>query len=172
MGVGKQRIIAAVLLLALAIVIIPYMLNRSNRSVNGWQTIRIPSAPARPSVAAIQKIAIEQPNQPSPKNLADDKVIKAMPRQVRAPLQLKAFSVQAASFPQKRAAEALVLRLQKQDYSAYYLPVINKSGQQIWQVLIGPVAELSEATKLVENLQRKSGLTARLVSYYPLQKHA
>lgn len=142
----KQRIIGAIVLLALAVIFLPMLLQESR----GTQ-ISLQKLPSRPSVPDVQ-------------------VAKTLPAiQLQSPRQTTkavapAWSLQLGAFASEKNANSLLKRLQKSGYPAYIQIQKGEAGN-IMRVYIGPELERAklqnEANKLAKELQLKG----KIVSY-------
>lgn len=141
----KQRIIGAIVLLALAVIFLPMLLQES-----GGTKISLQQLPSRPSVPDVQGVT----TLPAIQLQSSDKIATA---------GATAWSLQLGAFESEKNANALLKRLQKAGYPAYIQIQKGKTGN-IMRVYIGPEVERGklqqEADKLTQQMQIKGTIVA------------
>lgn len=138
----KQRIIGAIVLLALAIIFLPMLLQESRGTKIELQ--KMPPKPAAPKVQVPQQIApikLQSPQQ--------------------MPATTPAWSLQLGAFANEKNAKALLAKLQKAGYPAYAQSQNGQAGK-ILRVYVGPEVERNklqaEASKLEQQMQLKGSI--------------
>ena len=80
---------------------------------------------------------------------------------------LKAWSLQLATFAEANNAGNLVKKLQAQGYSAYQTKVLSKTGQMLYRVNIGPEVRPDELQQIQRVLKNSMGLEGIVVRFVP-----
>lgn len=145
----KQRIIGAIVLVALIIIFVPMLLQKS---------------PSNSELVAnlAQRPVIEKTNFPT-----KDSFNKAAEPSSSAALPAQAWVVQLGSFSQKHTADDLVAQLRTYGFVSYtYQTTIN--NQSVIRVYAGPEVQKAQAQQLLENIQAKIGIKGQLVPFDPL----
>lgn len=180
----KQRLIGAVVLLALAVIFIPMLLQgpieRESTSVPieipvqsmlSEQTQpapepRLPTA-VEPSVStepASQQAVVESIQSP----VVSDKPAATPPKPTviapQVPPELVSWAVQVGSFGTEANALGLRDSLRGKGYAAY-TEAIKSDGKVLYRVRVGPMVERSEAEKLQATLDSKESLKGLVVPH-------
>lgn len=188
----KQRIVGALVLVALAVIFLPMLLSREDEA----RRVQV-EAPAMPQAPAMPEIEVEPVAVPEPQLLPDEPVpgeapavpatpeapaaaqppVSAAPKppaaQVAAPVpeapaRLDAnglpvsWSVQLASLSSRESAEKLQKSLRSQGYNAYI-----RSADSMNRVFVGPLIERAEADRLRDQLSRQQKLKGFVVRFQP-----
>ena len=180
----RRRLIGATALLVGAVIVLPMLLDTAPRPVpdNIAITVAIPS-PARPDdrpapvaerreaePAAPVTEPAQPPAEPSPPPVeapakADPKPQAEKPapppRAAPTPPAAAKIAVQVAALSTPAAAEELQVRLIKDGFTAYVMPVTTVSGI-VHRVRVGPYASRDDAQRAVERL-RSGGHKATIV---------
>ncbi|MEX6504314.1 SPOR domain-containing protein [Pseudomonas zhanjiangensis] len=187
----KQRMVGALVLLALAVIFLPMLLTREDplRQVR-VDAPSMPSAPAMPQID-IQPVAVLEPEalpqEPVPEELsaqpapvpsetpapASAKALEPAAAQASAPAPAPAgrldanglpvsWSVQLASLSSLSGAQSLQKTLRGQGYNAYIRSVDGMN-----RVFVGPLIERVEADRLRDQLQRQHKLNGFVVRFQP-----
>jgi len=151
----KERLFGGVILVALAIIFVPMIFDKSLPS--GLDPGKgLPTAPHW----ALQDVEIT-----TPEVLASADPIAWLPA---APaFTAKAWSIQVGSFSEKKNALQLQNKLLKAGYSAYTVS-IEDGKRQITQVLVGPELEQDIANRMKAALQEKFALKGTIIDYNPV----
>lgn len=183
----KQRIVGALVLVALAVIFLPMLFSREDelRQVV-VDAPAMPQAPAIPEVAldpveVPQPIAEEQvpPVEPldvpevaeAPPAAAPAAVAAVEPSQSAAPAEPArldasslpvSWSVQLASLSSRSGAEELQKKLRSQGYNAYV-----RTFEGMNRVFVGPLVERAEADRLRDQLNRQQKLNGFVVRFQP-----
>ncbi|WP_163371558.1 SPOR domain-containing protein [Endozoicomonas acroporae] len=175
MGEGlKQRLIGAVVLLALLIILAPALFR-------GGETH--PLVTSRPSPAAP---GLESPPVPAFVDQLDipPDVVEVVPSSTETVLEsesdrtekatgvdesghLKAWSLQLATFADKNNARNLEKQLKTKGYSAFQKKISTETGKVFYRVYIGPEVRPDELQQLKVTIKKELGLEGILVRYVP-----
>lgn len=181
----KQRIVGALVLVALAVIFLPMLFSREDelRQVV-VDAPPMPPAPAIPEVALApvevpQPIAQEQvppveplevpevaevPSEPAPTTTAAavEPVKPVAPERLDASSLPVSWSVQLASLSSRSGAEDLQKKLRSQGYNAYV-----RTFEGMNRVFVGPLVERAEADRLRDQLNRQQKLNGFVVRFQP-----
>lgn len=184
----KQRIVGALVLVALAVIFLPMLFSREDelRQV-------VVDAPAMPQAPAIPEVALDPVEVPQP--IAEEQVPPVEPLDVpevaeaptgvaptaavapvepsqpaapTEPARLDAsslpvsWSVQLASLSSRSGAEELQKKLRSQGYNAYV-----RTFEGMNRVFVGPLVERAEADRLRDQLNRQQKLNGFVVRFQP-----
>lgn len=180
----KQRMVGALVLLALAVIFLPMLLTREDQ----LREVRVdapsmPQAPVMPQVE-MQPVSVPEP-QALPQEPVPDEPVAELPlaaapaKPEPAPVQASAppatpsgrldvnglpisWSVQLASLSSRSGAETLQKTLRSQGYNAYIRSVDGMN-----RVFVGPLVERLEADRLRDQLQRQHKLNGFVVRFQP-----
>ncbi|NOX07936.1 MAG: hypothetical protein GXP22_00330 [Gammaproteobacteria bacterium] len=174
----KQRLVGAAVLIGLAIIFVPSLIDRSD-PVNGDTLPAIPQQPKLKVRSHLHVLKLPPPIQADKemREVAVD-VIKKAPAMVKkvavevkkavveikkAPVlkkkiaKLDAWVVQLASFKKKENAYTLRDRLRKKRYDAF-VQRIKMDGGVVYRVRIGPELKRESAEKLLKRLMKETKL--------------
>lgn len=183
----KQRIVGALVLVALAVIFLPMLFSREDelRQV-------VVDAPAMPQPPVIPEVALDPVEVPQP--IAEEQVPPVEPLDVpevaeaptggaptavapvepsqpvapAEPARLDAsslpvsWSVQLASLSSRSGAEELQKKLRSQGYNAYV-----RTFEGMNRVFVGPLVERAEADRLRDQLNRQQKLNGFVVRFQP-----
>jgi DedD protein len=160
----KQRMVGALVLLALAVIFLPMLLSREDES----RQVRV-DAPQMPTAPEMPNVELQPVVVPEPQLLLDESVGAdvAIPAQT-APSRLDAnslpisWSVQLASLSSSDGAQVLQKTLRSQGYNAYIRTVDAMN-----RVFVGPLIERAEADRLRDQLNRQHKLNGFVVRFQP-----
>ena len=176
----KQRMVGALVLVALAVIFLPMLFSRPDE-----QRQIVVDAPVMPSMPAMPEQSVVPVEVPEPEpipeppqapqaeaELAAEPVVTAPPQAEPAkPIShLDAnslpvsWSVQLASLSSRERAIELQQRLRSQGYNAYVRSVDGMN-----RVFVGPVIERAEANRLRDQLYRQQKLNGFIVRFQPEQ---
>ncbi len=186
----KQRMVGALVLLALAVIFLPMLLSREDES----QQVQV-DAPPMPTTPDVANVELQEVAVPEPQLLPDEPIgaeaaqslesaespaiaaagstppVKAEPVATlpqAAPSKLDAnslpisWSVQLASLSSGEGAQKLQKTLRSQGYNAY---IRNFDGMN--RVFVGPLIERAEADRLRDQLNRQHKLNGFVVRFQP-----
>jgi DedD protein len=177
----QQRLVGALVILALVFLIVPVALDGNGRipeNITG-----IPPKPKRPDLSHIrvaEPVADVLPALPSepPEPLTEPEVAQATeptpyPASNNAGADApdipegRAWSVQVASFRDSSKAAELRDQLRGQSYPTYVNEVLLSDGSVFTQVLVGPNADIERVRQLQETIKQETGLQGLVVRYQP-----
>ena len=148
----KQRLVGAMVLIALAIIFLPMLLSRKD----DFQYLDI-NPPAVPSFTG-----------QAPLPLTPESVVARAPSESVTSERLDkqnlpvSWSIQLASLSKKSSAESLRDRLRQAGHNAYVRPYNG-----MFRVLVGPLAERPDADRLNAQLSRNYGVQSIVVRFEP-----
>lgn len=184
----KQRIVGALVLIALAVIFLPMLLSRQEEPVRDVE-IDAPSMPVAPPAAQIEiervdvPVAQLLPDEPVPleeqaAQVQSEPLVNAPAAEPAAPSPAQApaatpqrldadilpvsWSIQLASLSSSENAQKLQKELRNQGYNAY---IRNAEGMN--RVFVGPVIERAEANRLRDQLNRQKKLSGFVVRFQP-----
>jgi DedD protein len=186
----KQRLVGAAVLLGMAVLFIPMVLNNSGHPDSELDKVDIPARPegfssrivpldpaestdksessSQTDEVNLQEKFAETENLPlepmpaGPEKAESEKEPAGGDSPVRA--GITAWAVQLGSFASEENARALEQRLLKLGYAAF-VETINDSKKKVFRVRIGPELLKSAASKLVEQLEAETKLKGIVVRY-------
>jgi DedD protein len=158
----KQRLVGAVVLVALAVIFIPMLLTGPVERQMTDVPVEIPPPPvvsapdeleqaapvdtapltASTPIEMPRATAVPAPENPTPPLIAPDEPAERGPN--RTPAELAAWTVQVGSFGDEANAMALRDRLRKKRYSAY-VDALTANGKSFYRVRVGPMIQRTEA---------------------------
>ena len=167
----KQRVVGALVLVALAVIFLPMLFTREDemRQVH----VEAPQAPAMPSLPEVKvdPVAVPEPQVPAPK-------VEPRPAATPAPATAVAkpaapskidvnglpvsWSIQLASLSNRAGAEKLQQTLRSQGYNAYI-----RSAGGMNRVYVGPLIERAEAERTRDAINRQNSLKGFVVRFQP-----
>ncbi|MBX9704904.1 MAG: SPOR domain-containing protein [Gammaproteobacteria bacterium] len=146
----KQRVIGAIILVALIVIFVPMLLN-NNTSLN--QPLN--ALTARPAAPTAQF--------PQPSDFAEKS--DAVANVTSAPAQ--AWAVQVGSFTQRSRAEMLMKQLRARGFTSYVVQAKTDKGVAS-KVYVGPEVKKEQAQDLLQQIKTTMGLKGQLVPFDPL----
>ncbi len=177
----RQRLVGAVVLVALAVIFIPMFLG-GGREEEGAR----PVPPEPPELAAGEPLelehVVEAPPPPEvvrvpvdedtpaaalpPEDAAAKAPIPPPAKPAPAPPGARAFAVQVGSFRERRRALALRDRLRKAGYAAF-VEAVTARGRTVYRVRVGPEVKKSAARALRKQLLDKGLVKEAWVVAHP-----
>ncbi|WP_257285945.1 SPOR domain-containing protein [Endozoicomonas sp. SESOKO1] len=175
MGEGlKQRLIGAVVLLALLIIIAPALFRggETHPLVTSRSSPEAPKLESPPVPAFVDQLDIPQDVVEVVSSSAE---IVLEPESVRADKatgidekgHLKAWSLQLATFADKANADNLERQLKNKGYSAFQKKIATEKGKVFYRVYIGPEVRPDELQQIKVTIRKAMGLEGILVRYVP-----
>lgn len=141
----KQRIIGAIVLIALAVIFLPMFLQESKGpKVKVWH---IPTKPSAPQV---------QQNTNTP-------AVTLTPASQQQTIQ-SAWSLQLGTFSKQGNAQRLLNRLRAKSYAAYQVKAKNNNGIY-YKVYVGPEVKKAKLEQQAKQIQTNMGLKGRVVIF-------
>jgi len=162
----QQRLIGAILLVALGVIFIPVLLDGSGFKSRNSRSIEMPPEPKFPALSEIKlepvvPTHVKQKSAPAP-------VIKPQSSKPKTKTELKqptnAFSLQVSTVTIKDNAYDLRDKLRKGGYAAY-VEARTKNGKTSYRVRIGPELEKSTLEKMKTTLKKEQGLDGFIVNH-------
>jgi len=192
----KQRIVGAIVLVALGVIFIPIILNQEGedspisgtnipqkpdtlQELAAQQPPEMPAAPAvdtnQPRIVDEHTPPVEQtdadvPEKPAKEPTVDTKVqppaVSPEKQEVKPATKTRAWVVQVASFSERSKALKLRDRLRKAKYTAFVESVSSGKGT-LYRVRVGPVVNREKADALKKQIARDFKIKDALVMSHP-----
>ena len=156
----QQRLIGAILLVALGVIFIPVLLDGSGFKSRNSRSIEMPPEPKYPPLSEITLEPVvpthvkQKPESSKPK--PKTKTALKQPG--------NAFALQVSTVTIKDNAYALRDKLRKDGYSAY-VESSTKNGKTSYRVRIGPELDISRLKKMKATLSKEQGLDGFIVNH-------
>lgn len=189
----KQRIVGAIVLVALGVIFIPMILNRDmpNSGISGsnipakpkplaeLSQQQMPAQPVVPAQPAETRTLVDKDTPPLPK-ASPESTEPAAPKQAATPTQkptvpsskaskpatTHGWVVQLASFTKRKTALRLRDRVRKAGFTCYVEAISGKRGT-LYRVRVGPVIKHQEAERLQKKVSRQFRLKGTLIMSHP-----
>lgn len=188
----QQRLVGALVILALVFLIAPVVLDGDGRIPE--KITQIPPKPKRPDVSHIrvaEPAADVLPALPDPRQASRPEPNDTPPEPAAtspAPVETepgnpavttatseappetpsgRAWSVQVASFRDSAKAAELRDQLREQDYDTYVNEVLLSDGSIFTQVLVGPDGDLDRVRQMQQTILEQTGLQGLVVRFQP-----
>ncbi|UCB54697.1 MAG: SPOR domain-containing protein [Thiotrichales bacterium] len=162
----QQRLLGAILLVALGVIFIPVLLDGSGFKSRNSRSITMPPEPEFPPLSEIELAPVE-PKHVTQKSTTVAKT-RPQPVQPKKRTTLKqptnAFALQVSTVTIKDNAYALRDKLRKDGYTAY-VETRTRNGKTSYRVRIGPELDKRKLEKLKVTLQKKEGLDGFIVNH-------
>lgn len=167
----KQRLVGALVLLALAVIFLPVLFDRDPMAPVE-RTSQIPPAPE------VITVTIDPPQELDPPETAPEPATMYVPEETREvpaapePPGLavdgtpKAWVLQVASFREKELADNLRSKLAQLGYEAYTRVVAYKNGT-VHRVYVGPKLDKESLLQEKGTIERNLGLQALVLPFTP-----
>lgn len=189
----KQRLVGAVVLIALAVIFVPMLLDGSGRKESvvveaelsldppkfnfeselpdPKQLDSLPAAETKsePQVVAVpveKPEPVKEPAPPPAKPPAKPKVLEATASKITPSPALSAWAVQVAAFGEKGAAVALQKKLMAGDFAAF-TEKYEKNGKVLYRVRVGPELKRENADRLRAKIVKDQGIKGAFVTPHP-----
>ncbi len=186
----KQRLIGAILLIALGVIVIPIFLDGAP-TVEEQQRADIPPAPTLPEISHLEPpveameiyqaspdvlAALPEDNdlevifaEPLEEEPAPEKALEEVAVEEAAPLNLnnpdEGWIVQIGTFSNEDNALSLKSNLKSEGYLAQTQSIPREDASALIKIYIGPVADRTEAESLLIGIAADFGLEGLIVSY-------
>lgn len=187
----KQRLIGGIVILALAVIFVPMILDGSGKRSMSHAEINIPPKPHFKPYLDIDKASPitlrRSPDTPSPDfNVVDEQNIKLVEAEntARAPVAQKPFEetrkalqrkekatvsatwiVQSGSFNEWGKAVAERDRLRKEKIAAVFVEKHREDGKRFYRVRLGPMLKQSDAVSIQKKLKKRLNLATTVMRY-------
>lgn len=161
----QQRLLGAVLLIALGVIFIPVLLDGSGYRSRQQREIEMPPRPEFPPLEEVVlkpvvPTHIEQQQQPAPLQAS-----AAPPQPEPEPVQLRAaFTLQVATFSKQATAISLRDKLREKGHTAYF-DSTSRNGKTSYRVRIGPELEKARLEKLKARILKEEKLDGFIANY-------
>ena len=185
----KQRLIGAAVIIALAVIFVPMILDGSGQQESVVINMEVPLAPKftfesdLPDPKQIDELpAIEKNTEVDSKQTTEDekpiaettvpdsasspKIVEATANHIKTNPALSAWAVQVAAFGEKEKALALQEKLLAGDYSAFTEKYSN-GNKVLYRVKVGPELKRKNAEILRDKIKKEHGLTGSFVTNHP-----
>jgi len=162
----QQRLIGAILLVALGVIFIPVLLDGSGFKSRNSRSIEMPPEPEFPPLSEITLEPVVPTHvKQKPANTTVKKPESSKPKTKTALKQPgNAFALQVSTVTIKDNAYALRDKLRKDGYSAY-VESSTKNGKTSYRVRIGPELDISKLKKMKATLSKEQGLDGFIVNH-------
>lgn len=141
----KQRITGAIVLVALAVIFVPWLLQE-----NKQPDIKMSVIPARPDA-------------PQVNNTINIAPVTLEPSTTQKTSQA-AWTLQLATFSSESNANNLVKRLQAKAYTAYSVK-LNTNNKILYKVYVGPELDKARLTQEAKTIQTSMGVKGTIMPY-------
>lgn len=151
----QQRLVGAVVLVALGVILVPALLDGSGYKSRHERNIEIPEKPVLPTLeeVKVEPVAIASPIEERRKQVEQKK--KEVPAK---PVQ--SWALQVGTFSQESNALAFRDTLRKEGYTAY----VNK-GKENYRVRIGPELEKASLVELEAKFKAEKKIDGFIVNH-------
>jgi len=162
----KERLLGALVLIALAVIFVPFLLEEKRPAAPISDKIITPEPPAPIKSVVKKPVAPELP--PSLNEQQKQQVVVNNNKLVNSGLTLDpeggvdAWAIQVASFGDSTNAKRLLSELEKNQYHAYWRKI---NGMAV--VFVGPYISQKEGREVQDKLLQQQGLKTLLTSYVP-----
>jgi len=161
----QQRLLGAILLVALGVIFIPVLLDGSGFKSRQGRSINMPAEPDFPPLSEI-KLERSAPIH------SEDKPASPTPSTTEAPTGIasaldqpvKAFALQVSTVTIKDNAYSLRDKLRKDGYSAY-VETRTRNGKTSYRVRIGPELDIARLKEMKKTLSKEQGLDGFIVNH-------
>ena len=170
----KRRLVGAGVLVSLAVIFLPMLLEeRQGREVR----IETSNIPVKPKVdqefhSRVLPLPDDEPLIPplsaddlraTTRRSAEEPVLGAEPKP-KPRVGLSAWVLQVASLSSRDNAEALVAKLREGGYTAF-VEQVHVRGRNLFRVRVGPEADRKRAEHALEEVQKQFNLKGQVVRY-------
>jgi DedD protein len=168
----KQRLIGAAVLIALAVLFLPLILD--GKKAQYFEEDLIPQRPVDSKMADLAASLEANSNIQTNQTTPTDSILTPQNNPSNDKMELTgnetAFMVQVGSFADPTNAEKLVGRLKSRQLKAFVgREKVFRDGKQLSQVFIGPMLRKSEAEEVLDKLKDNSELKASIVEFDPVK---
>ena len=161
----QQRLLGAILLVALGVIFIPVLLDGSGFKSRQGRSIQMPPEPEFPPLSEIElkpvaPVRKQEETTPAPVEEPQSRP----PEKTELKQPVKAFSLQVSTVTIKDNAYALRDKLRSRGYSAY-VETRTRNGKTSYRVRIGPELDKSKLEKMKKTLSKEQGLDGFIVNH-------
>ena len=152
----QQRILGAIVLVALGVIFIPALLDGSGYRAREGRTIEIPAPPEFPPLSQTRLAPV-----PTPIDTKIKQVEKEQQQQAEAPVQ--AWALQAGTFSSKANADKFASGLKT--YGHAYVDDIMLDGKKVYRVRIGPELDKDRLQTLSDKLNKERKIKSFITTH-------
>lgn len=152
----KQRILGAIVLVALGVIFIPALLDGAGYRSREKQTIEIPPPPKFPPLSQTTLKPV-----PTPVDNKIKQVEMQQKKQEKTPIQ--SFTLQVGIFSTKTSAEKFAKTLKKEGH--VYVDDTVVDGKKVYRVRIGPEIDRARLEKLKDKLNSERKIKSFVTTY-------
>ena len=174
----KYRIVGAAVLLSLAVIFVPLILDGSGQDKVTTLDLEIPPEP--------QLIFADEPDQPieiaketrqevtkadlTPKVDLEKNIVPEITTPSDTPASLLSWVVQVGAFNEEEKAKALQQKLADAKYDAF-VESHEIESKTVYRVKVGPVISQDKADKILEKLQKAYKFDTAFITRHPRVEH-
>lgn len=169
----KYRIVGVAVLLSLAVIFLPLILDGSGKQQVSRVDLDIPEEPRlvfSDELLEDAKNPAPEYAKPAPSNTADVDVVKQIVPEVVAPkdtpAELLAWVVQVGAFSEKEKAVAMQDSLVSKGFDSF-VELYSSGEQPMYRVKVGPMISQDKAVKSQAKLQKELKLDTTFVTRHP-----
>lgn len=186
----KQRLIGAAVIISLAVIFVPMILDGSGQQKSVAINMDVPPEPKftfeseLPDPKQLDELPvlkksngtesmqppvdekIESKTQSVPDKESSPKIVEATENHIKVNPSLTAWAVQVAAFGEKDKALTLQEKLLASNYPAFTEKSANGS-KVLYRVKVGPEIKRENAEKLRDKIEKEQGLTGSFVTNHP-----
>jgi len=162
----KERLLGALVLIALAVIFVPFLLEEKRPAAPISDKIITPEPPAPVKSVVERPVVPELPpsldKQQKQQVASNNKNLPHSGLTLNPEGGVDAWAIQAASFSEPANAKRLVKELEKNQYHAYWRKI---NGMAV--VFVGPYISQNESREVQDKLLQQQGLKTLLTRYVP-----
>jgi DedD protein len=160
----QQRLIGAILLVALGVIFIPVFLDGSGFKSRNSRSIEMPPEPEFPPLSEIKLEPVVPTHVKEKLAAAPVTKVEADKSGNELSTPVNAFALQVSTVTIKDNAYDLRDKLRKQGYSAY-VETRTKNGKTSYRVRIGPELDKGKLEKMKATISKEQGLDGFIVNH-------
>lgn len=156
----QQRLVGAVVLVALGVIVLPALLDGNGYSSRHDRDIQIPAKPRFTIIEEEKKL--EPAVVATPMDARRE--TQELARKAAPPEPIQSWTLQVGTFSQKDNALAFRTSLRKQGYTAY-LESVRSNGEKNYRVFIGPELEIAQLEKIKAKFKAEKNINALILRH-------
>ncbi len=169
----KRRLVGAVVLVSLAVIFLPMLVEREPSGEVRIESSNIPPRPAdlEQFRSSVLPVPLDEPlippvseTQPPPDSEPPDPGDEESAEPPQPRTGLSAWVVQVASLSSRESADKLQAQLRAKGYTAFVEPV-SLQGKDLFRVRVGPELDRKRAELMVEGIRGAVDLKGQVVRY-------
>ena len=161
----QQRLLGAILLVALGVIFIPVLLDGSGFKSRQGRSIQMPPEPEFPPLSEVELEPVAPVHKQDKTTPATEKKPQpSTPEAAKLKQPVKAFSLQVSTVTIKDNAYRLRDKLRSSGYSAY-VETRTRNGKTSYRVRIGPELDKSRLEEMKKTLSKEQGLDGFIVNH-------